>query len=84
VKFYSTVDLNDPSLTDRLEEWQFFITGIVFTAHSLGALPWNTATNCWTQPPISQVAAQYEPKSERVRVRDYLADQRLAKLKGCL
>jgi hypothetical protein len=79
------VDLEDPSLPTLLEEWQFFYN-------------WHRPHNAWGgKTPIErccelveviplqeEVEAQYNVKTERIPIRDFLADQRLAELKGCL
>jgi hypothetical protein len=75
VKFYSTVDLNDLH-TDRLEEWQFFYNWHRLHSALAGHIPMEHCYELLDATPISLVTAKYEPKSERVRVRDYLADDR--------
>jgi hypothetical protein len=35
-------------------------------------------------PLQEEVAARYDLKRERVKIRDFLTDQRVAELKGCL
>ena len=79
------MDLNDPSLSERLEEWQFFYNWHRPHSALAGHTPMERCCELLDSTPFhEEVAAQYELKRERARVRDYLADQRLAELKGCL
>ena len=85
VEFYSTVDLDDPSLPDCIEEWQFFYNW--HRPHSAlgGHTPMERCCELLEATPLQEeVEAQYDLKRERARVRDFLADPRLAELKGCL
>ena len=85
VEFYSTMDLKDPALANRLEEWQFFYNWHRPHSSLAGHTPIERCCELLQGSPLhEEVAAQYELKHERVRVRDYLADLRLAELKGCL
>jgi transposase InsO family protein len=51
VEFYSTVDVEDPSLPERLEEWQFFYNWQRPHSALSGKTPMgNVAVNSWTSP----------------------------------
>lgn len=85
VEFYSTVGLEDPSLPTLLEEWQFFYNW--HRPHSAlgGKTPMERCCELVEAVPLQEeVEAQYNVKTERTKIRDFLADQRLAELKGCL
>jgi transposase InsO family protein len=85
VEFYSTMDVEDPSLPDLLEEWQFFYNW--HRPHSaLGAkTPMERCCELLdATPQQEEVEGRYHLKHERAKVRDFSAEQRLAELKGCL
>jgi transposase InsO family protein len=85
VEFYSTVDLEDQSLPNFLEEWQFFYNW--HRPHSAlgGKTPMERCCELLEATPHQEeVEGQYHVKHERAEVRVFCADQRLAKLKGCL
>lgn len=85
VEFYSTVEVDDPWLPDRLEEWQFFYNWHRPHTSLNGHTPMDRCCEL-IEATLSneEVEAQYDTKGERERVRNFLADQRLAKLKGSL
>jgi transposase InsO family protein len=85
VEFYSTVDVEDPSLPDLLEEWQFFYNWQRPHSALSGKTPMERCCELLDVTPLQEeVEGQYHLKHERTKVREFFADQRLAELKGCL
>jgi hypothetical protein len=84
VEFYSAVNVEDPSLPNLLEEWQFFYNW--HRPHSAlgGKTPMEHCCELLETTPLQEeVEGQYQLKQERARVRRFTTDQRLAELKGC-
>jgi transposase InsO family protein len=85
IEFYSSADLGDSDLPQRLEEWQFFYNW--HRPHSAlnGHTPMERCCQLLEQTPLlEEVEAQYDAKRERAKVRDFCIDRRLAELKGCV
>lgn len=85
VEFYSTVNVENPSRSTLLEEWQFFYNW--HRPHSAlgGKTPMERCCELIDATPLQEeVEGRYDLKRERAKIRDFLADQRLAELKGCL
>ena len=79
-EFYSTVDLNDPNLSDRLAEWQFHYN--YFRPHSAlnGKTPIDFATEHGSKAPFwDEVESAYDPSKERIREQAYWRDKRISK-----
>lgn len=84
VKFYSTVDIDEPLLPELLEEWQFFYNW--HRPHSAlgGKTPMERCCELLDKTPTQEeVENQYQLKQERAKVREFSTDQQLATLKGC-
>lgn len=85
IGFYSSADLADSDLPQRLQEWQFFYNW--HRPHSAlnGHTPMERCCQLLEQAPLlEEVDTQYDAKWERAKIRDFCTDQRLAELKGCL
>jgi transposase InsO family protein len=81
-EFYTTTDLKDPGLADRLAEWQHFYNW--FRPHgSLGGkTPMDRFFEVIRDTPFwDDVVADYHPHEERIREANYSLDLRLARLK---
>jgi len=84
-EFYSTMDLDDPELADRLDEWQHYYNWQ--RAH--GSLAGRTPNERFIQlirktPYWDDVHENYDPRKERIQEANYALDLRLRKLKRCL
>jgi transposase InsO family protein len=85
IEFYSSADLADPDLPQRLEEWQFFYNWHRPHSALSGHTPMERCCQLLEQTPLlEEVEAQYGTKRERAKVRDFMTDQQLAGLKRCL
>ncbi|MDR7866533.1 MAG: IS481 family transposase [Sporomusaceae bacterium] len=81
-EFYATVDLYDPELSTKLEEWQDYYN--CFRPHlSLGnQSPWQIWLDKAAVTPLSEeIFATYDESRETIRDQDYAWDSRYQKLK---
>lgn len=84
-EFYTTVDLRDPQLNDRLQEWQHHYNWERGHGSLHGCTPMERYFLLSEKTPFSdEVEASYEPEKERVQDPNYRVDLKLRKLKGCL
>jgi hypothetical protein len=84
-EFYPLIDLDDPELQARPEEWQFHYNWMRGHGSLAGKAPLDRVCARSKQTPLGeQVDAWYDPSKERLRTVDYSLDIRLGKLKGSL
>lgn len=84
-EFYATVDVRDPTLSVRLEEWQFFANWHRPHSSLNGRTPIDRICELADQTPSTEsVCRAYELFPEPIRERHYWVDQKLRKLKRCL
>lgn len=84
-EFYSTVDLKDPSLAQKLDEWQCYYNE--FRSH--GALGRKTPWEKWSgllhkTPYQDEVEASFDSSKERIRLQNFPDDLEVARLKRSL
>lgn len=84
IEFYPTVDVADPELASRLEEWQFSYNW--HRPHS--SLKGKTPMECYCalieQTPLNEEAvADYDADKERDQERNYNVEMQIRKLKRC-
>jgi transposase InsO family protein len=80
IEFWPTIDMNDPQLSLRLEEWQFFYNW--HRPHSAldGRTPIDRVCDLLAVTPTSSQAFWlYNPMRERYRESDYKTDRQLAR-----
>jgi transposase InsO family protein len=84
-EFYTTVDLKDPNLFDRLKEWQHYHNW--YRAHGSlnGKTPMDICHDLSDKTPFwDQVWENYDPLKERLQEQNYFVDLKLRKLKQSL
>lgn len=84
IEFYSVCDLDDPELSDRLAEWQFYYNW----QRPHGALNGKTAMQRAAElgnltPYWDEVGDNYDPRKERLQYQNYQVDLKMRKLQGC-
>lgn len=84
-EFYSTVDLKDPDLAQKLDEWQCYYNE--FRPH--GALGGKTPWEKWGEllhktPYQDEVEAMFDQSKERIRLQNYCDDLEVERLKRSL
>ena len=84
-EFYSTVDLNDESLSDLLAEWQdYYNWDRPHSAHN-GKIPMERYFELSDEAPLwEDVSKDYHPEAERIQNPNYKVDLELRKLKRSL
>ena len=84
-EFYSTVDLKDPDLKDRLSEWQHYYNWDRPHSSLNGKTPIERLTELYDQIPLwEEISAKFDQGKERIREQNYHADLAIQKLKRCL
>ena len=84
-EFYPSVDLDDPELQDRLDEWVFHYNWLRGHGSLGGKAPIDRVTDRSEKTPITaEVCWNYDPSKERMRDSNYALDLRLGKLKRSL
>ncbi len=84
-EFYSTVNLDDPELEDKLEQWQFHYNWHRPHGALNGRAPIDKLCELSYKTPIwDEVEANYDPSKEHFQEQNYWLDQQLKKLKRCL
>lgn len=84
VEFYAIADLNDPELSDRLAEWQFFYNWQRPHGSLNGKTPMQVATELGNAIPLwEDVGRSYGSTSERIQHQNYRVDLEVKKLKEC-
>ena len=84
-EFWATVDLENPELQDRLEEWQFYYNWLRPHSSLGGKTSMERCCELTDKTPIwEEVEALYDPAKERIQDANYRVDQRLRQLKPCL
>jgi len=80
-EFYAIADLNDPELSLKLSEWQYFYNWI--RKHgSIGTTPIGKLSQLYSKTPYwDEIEEMFEPDKEYIRALSYLDDQALQKLK---
>jgi transposase InsO family protein len=80
-EFYAIVDLKDPALAQKLDEWQVYYNE--FRPHSAlqGKTPWERWWELSSKTPYrDEVEDLYDPTKERLRHQNYQTDLKLAAL----
>jgi transposase InsO family protein len=81
-EFYPTVDLNDPDLEDRLEEWQFFYNWQRPHGSLNGKTPMGRSCELIYETPLwDEVIDSYDKSKEHIQDADYKTELLLRKLK---
>ena len=81
-EFYSTVNLNDPELENKLEEWQFHYNWHRPHGALNGKTPIDKVCQLSSKTPIwDEVEANYDPLKERFQEPNYWLDKQIKKLK---
>jgi transposase InsO family protein len=81
-EFYPTVDLSDPDLEQRIEEWQFFYNWYRPHGSLKGQTPMDTACDLLKKTPYrGDVYETYDPSNEDVQERNYRLEMKIKKLK---
>ena len=81
-EFYSTVDLNNPSLEDELQLWQHQYNWERPHGALNGKTPMDKYFELSPKTPFwDEVEANYDPSQERIREQNYQVDLVLQKLK---
>jgi len=81
-EFYSSIDLKDPQLNDRLEEWQHYYNWNRPHSSLGGKTPMDKWSECLDKIPYSdEVCAQYDPKKERIQEANYSLDLKLRQIR---
>jgi transposase InsO family protein len=84
-EFYSTVDLDDPALTDKLQEWQHHYNWERPHGSLNGRAPIDRFFDLIQQTPLQEeVSKDFDDKKERIQSQDYASEMRFRKLKGSL
>ena len=84
-EFYPSVDLDDPELQDRLDEWVFHYNWLRGHGSLGGKAPIDRVTDRSEETPITaEVSWNYDPTKERMRDQNYALDLRLSKVKRSL
>jgi transposase InsO family protein len=80
-EFWALVDFSQDHLSDRLAEYQHYYNWDRIHG-SLGKTPMDRVVELSQQTPFSdEVEATYDPAKESIRVRDYMKEVKLRKLK---
>jgi hypothetical protein len=81
-EFYPTVDLNDPNLEDRLEEWQFYYNWQRPHGSLNGKTPMGKCCELIYETPLwDEVIDMYDISKEHIQDADYKTELLLRKLK---
>jgi transposase InsO family protein len=84
IEFYTTVDLADSELVQRLEEWQFSYNWHRPHSSLKGKTPMERYCELIEQTPLNEEACQdYDADKEPVQERNYKIEMQLRKLKRC-
>lgn len=84
-EFYSTVNLDDPNLEEKLKDWQFHYNWHRPHGSLHGKAPIDKVCELSEKTPLREdVEAQYDPSKERIQEQNYRLDLQLRKLKRCL
>ena len=84
-EFYSTVDLDDPHLLDKPQEWQHYYNWDRPHGSLNGKPPMEVFFELSGKTPLwEDVEARYDPSEERFQEAHYSLDLQLRKLKRCL
>lgn len=84
-EFYFTVNIEDPKLEEKLEEWQFHYNWHRPHGALNGKAPIDKVCQLSSKTPIwDEVEAGYDPSKERFQEPNYWLDLRMKKLKRCL
>jgi hypothetical protein len=81
-EFYTTVDIRNPELPDRLSEWEFHYNW--YRPHSSlnGKTPSEKLSSLSAQTPFGdEVEAMYNIRKERIILQNYAMDEALKALK---
>lgn len=82
-EFYSSVDIKDPELNDRLEEWQHYYNWNRPHSNLGGKTPMDKWSECLNKIPYSdEVCTQYDPKKERIQEANYYLNLKLQKIRS--
>lgn len=74
-EFYSTIDIKDPSLKDRLAEWEFYYNWHRNHSSLGNKTPWDKYIENIHQTPFwEDISKAYDPKNERIIEQNYRAD----------
>lgn len=81
-EFYSSIDLKDPELNDRLGEWQHYYNWNRPHSSLGDKTPMDKWSECLDKIPYSdEICAQYDPKKERIQEANYYLDLKLQKIR---
>jgi len=84
-EFYSTTDLADPQLSEKLEQWQFYYNWHRPHGSLNGKAPIDRLCELGSKTPLwDDVEASYDRAKERIQEQNYRVDLELRKLKRCL
>jgi transposase InsO family protein len=84
-EFYPSVDLDDPNLQDRVDEWVFHYNWLRGHGSLGGKAPVDRVSALSDKTPILEdVGSDYDPSKERMRDPNYALDLKLGELKRSL
>jgi transposase InsO family protein len=84
IEFYPTVDLADPELAVRVEEWQFNYNWHRPHSSLNGKTPMERCCELSEQTPLNEEAfADYDADKELIQERNYKVEMQMRKLKRC-
>ena len=84
-EFYSTISLDAPDLTTKLEEWQFYYNWHRPHGALNGRAPIDRYSELSSKTPLStDIEALYDSSRERIQEQNYHQDLMVRKLKRCL
>ena len=84
IEFYALADLDDPELSERLAEWQFYYNWQRPHGSLNGKTPMQVAAKLADTTPLwEDVGRQYGPENERLQHQNYQVDLEVRKLKEC-
>lgn len=84
-EFYPTVDLKDPELIQKLDDWQCYYNEFRIHGSLNGRTPWEKWYDLVFKAPYQdEVEALYDESKEPLRLQNYKDDLLLQKLKRCL
>ena len=83
-EFYSTVDIHQPDLAERLQEWQHYYNWDRVHG-SIGTPPMDKFHKLISKTPFcDEVIELYDPEKEHIQEQEYKAEERLRELKRSL
>lgn len=84
-EFYSTVDLDDPQLENKLQDWQHYYNWDRPHSSLHGKTPMEKYFELAEKTPIwEEVELNYDISKERIQEQNYQIDLQIRKLKPCL